>query len=278
MQYRVLLFILLIGYLPNLDSYSANNNFPVGARSWGMGNASVAVPDVWSVHHNQASLAEFQNITGSMYFENKFILSQLGLKSLSLIIPVGKDAFGLNVNHYGYEIYNEQKIGIAYGKKLGEKFNIGVQLDYLNTFISELGSKKNVTFEAGILAKLNKQLFLGAHVFNPVKVKINDYEDERIPAIMRLGMAYRFSRKVLLSVETEKDIYFKPIFKTGIEYQPVEILYLRTGLSTDPTFFTFGFGLVLKKWKLDFAASYHQTLGVTPHISLGYEIAKKSKN
>ena len=50
---------------------------PVGSRSNSMGNASVALTDVWAFHHNPAGLSELKNIHGGISYENRFLLKEL---------------------------------------------------------------------------------------------------------------------------------------------------------------------------------------------------------
>ena len=71
-----------------------------------------------------------------------------------------------------------------------------------------------------------ENLYVGAHMYNPTRSKIADYDDERIPTIMRIGLGYNFADKVFLSVETEKDLVNKAIFKAGIEYDFLKHIYL----------------------------------------------------
>lgn len=96
---------------------------------------------------------------------------------------------GLNLNYFGFELYNETKIGLAFGKKLSPSFNIGVQLDYLGAYINEnQNNLHNISFEIVIQKQLSRELVLGAHIFNPTKVKLN--EDENIPSLFKIGLRY----------------------------------------------------------------------------------------
>ena len=56
-----------------------------------------------------------------------------------------------------------------------------------------------------------------------------------------------------------------------------DIFYLRGGISTNPTLSSFGFGLQMKNFKMDISSSFHQTLGITPGISLIYQKKKTPK-
>jgi len=266
--YLTFIFIFLI-----LLVWAGNDNNPVGGRSAGMGYTSTAIADPWSVHNNQAGIGYMKNIFAGVYYESRFLINELSTKSAIVLLPTQSGVFGLDMNYYGYDKYNETKIGLAYGKAFGEKLSAGVQFDYLNTHIADnYGNKGGVTFEVGLLSKLNKSLFIGAHVFNPIKIKIADYGDERVPTIIKIGMMYNLSTKVLVNTEVEKNITYKPVFKGGVEYHIIKEIYLRAGISTNPVLNTFGVGLELKKLKIDIASSIHQVFGYSPQVSLLYNI------
>mgnify|MGYP001607221999 FL=1 len=273
-------------FLNGAAALAGGDNYSIGARSAGMGNASVTLGDLWSINHNQAGLADIKKITAGIYYENRFSISEMGLKAVAAAFPIpgfANGVLGLSVSYFGYAAYNDSKFGLAYAKKLGDRYSVGIQLDYLQTTIGgDYGKKGAVAAETGFKAELIDNLFIGIHIFNPTRTKLFTYtiqeipETERIPTIMRFGLSYRFSEKVIVSVETEKDIYYKPVFKAGIEYQPIDLLYLRAGISTDPVYNSFGFGINLNHFKIDFAASRHQVLGYTSQIGLSYEFNKKN--
>ena len=193
-------------------------------------------------------------------------------------MPVKRGAIGLSVTSFGFELYNETKAGLSYGMRFGDKFSMGVQLNYLNTSLTQnYGSKTSITGAVGLIAKLSKELSLGVHVYNPTRAKLAEYDNERVPTVMKLGLDYRFSNKVMLAVSTEKDVNFDAVVNAGIEYHIIEMLYLRGGISTNPTQYAFGIGMKFKDFKVDLSSSFHQTLGITPAISIVYSRKKKAK-
>ncbi|MCX6292672.1 MAG: hypothetical protein NT126_13080 [Bacteroidetes bacterium] len=269
---KPILYFFVLFLILNLNVQAADN-YPVGARSAGVANASVTFSDVWSSFHNQAGLAFVKETSAGVYFENSFLLPELSIKSFALAVPSKAGTFSLSGTVFGGSLYNEKKAGLAYSKKLGGKFSGGVQLDYLSTFIAEnYGTRNAFAVEIGILGEPLKNLKIGAHIFNPSKAKLAEYGDERIPVIMRAGASYSFSEKVTVSAEEEKDMDHEPAFKAGIEYHPADVLYLRCGIASNPSLSTFGFGLKINRnFLFDMAASWHQQLGFSPGISLDYQ-------
>jgi hypothetical protein len=267
-------FIFLFLLILSSTCLHATDNYSVGARSAGVAHASVTYSDAWSTFHNQAGLAWVKNITAAVYYENRFLISDLGLRSAAVAVPVSKvGTFGVSATVFGNSLYSERKGGLGYAKKFGDKIAAGIQMDYLNTYFNDefYGSRTSFAAEAGIIAEPIANLKLGAHVFNLNKAKIAEYGDEHIPIIMRFGASYKFSEKVLLSSEVEKDIDYKNVFKTGLEYHPVDLLYIRAGIASNPTLSCFGFGLKLKQFIVDMSTQYHEVLGFSPQFSLGYE-------
>ena len=268
------LFILLF---TGVSGFAGNENYPVGARSSAMGSASVSLTDVWSAHHNQAGLGFVRETSAGVYYENRFLLKEISIRGGAVAIPIKAGTFGLCITNFGYSLYSENKYSLSFAKAFGEKFSAGIAMDYLTTKIAESTgnvSKGVLAAEAGIIAKPMKGLTIGAHVFNPTRAKIASYNDERLPTIIRLGADYAFSEKVIVAIETEKDIAQKAEFKAGIEYKAVKEFYLRIGISTDPVLTSFGFGINLKNFKLDLSATYHQTLGISPQLGLSYTVGK----
>ncbi len=259
-------------------SQAWNENNPIGSRSSGMGNASVSFGDVWSAHHNQAGLGFVRDISAGAYYENRFLLKEISVKGGVVALPIKAGTFGLTISNFGYSLYNENKYSLSFAKTFGDKLSFGLAMDYLTTKIAEgYGNKGVLAGEFGIQAKPLKGLTIGAHVFNPTRAKIADYNDERLPTIIRFGGDYNFSDKVTVAIETEKDIAQKAIFKAGIEYKPIDELYIRVGVGTNPTLTSFGFGINLKNFKIDVSGNYHQTLGISPQLGLTY-IFKKTES
>jgi hypothetical protein len=272
--------------LSMLNGMCENANHPLGGRSSGMGNTSVTLNDFWSVHNNQAGLAGYKNISAGFFYEDRFIMKELGLKALAFVLPVKSGVFGLNFNTFGYSQYNETKVGLAYAKGFGKIFSAGIQLDYLRTGIAENYGNKNVfTFEIGLMSKLNEKVILAAHVFNPINVRLEQQYDERIQSVYKFGVSYLVSEKLLLAIETEKSRDFKPLVRGGLEYKIIDQAIARIGYSTLPSMsgtddfsiaslYSFGFGLNFQKLIIDFSASVHQTLGWSPSVSLIYKFNK----
>jgi hypothetical protein len=256
----------------------AQNGIPqnAGARGAAMGNASLTFTDINSIFTNQAGLGYLEHLSFTAYGERRFVGAD-GLNSFlfGVAYPHKKiGTVGLSVHYFGYDKYNEQKIGLSYARKLFKRMSIGAQFNYLGTRIGEYGTAHSFTFELGILAKVSKQFHIAAHTFSPVQVQLPN--GDVLPSLFKLGIAYIPSSQLRLTAEIEKDLENPFNGRFGIEYHPINILYVRAGVSTTPVMASFGLGLNMKGLKIDIAASYHTVLGITPSLSVSYIVGEKA--
>lgn len=253
------------------------DNAPLGARAAGLGGSSVALAgDLWCAHNNQAGLAFVREVQGGLFYENRFLVKALSMKAGAVAVPIKRGTFGLEVSSFGYTQYAENKYGLSYAMPFGQKFAMGVQVDYLSLRFGEnYGKTGTASGEIGIIAKPLKNLTIGAHLFNPMRSKLAEFNDERVPTIMRFGVNYMFSEKVFITAEAEKDVDFKPVIRGGMEYRPIKEFYIRAGGGSNPGMTSFGFGIAMKNMRLDIASSFHAQLGFTPHVGLQYGIGDK---
>jgi len=240
-----------------------------GGRAAGMGLSSVAVVDFWSVNNNQAGMAFYDKTAAGIYFENRFLIKELGTQTGAFTLKTKYGVLGTTVSHSGDANYSTTKAGLAYALKFGNHFSAGVQLDYIGTTLGEdYGKRNNITFDVGIMVKITDELTFGAHTFNPMHVQLSEYNNESIPTTLNAGFGYTFSDKLLLTAEACKNSEFPMELRTGAEVKLGNVAYARIGLSTNPARYTFGFGIEMKKFTLDLSSSVHTQLGYSPQISM----------
>lgn len=279
----LIILFLAISLFIFSDSINAQLGSPqnAGARGAAMGNASVTFTDVNSIFSNQAGLAFLEKLSFTVYSESRFLTTGIHSFLFAGAYPHEKmGTFGLAIHYFGVEAYREQKIGIAYARKLFKNLSLGVQVDYLGIQIPEYGSANTLTFELGILAKVNDELSLGAHAYSPVRVPVNldsNADFDKISPVFKMGAAYSPSKQVTLTGEMEKNLDYPFRGKMGIEYCPISVLVIRGGVGTRPFLMSFGLGIRLKSLDIAIASSYHQVLGFTPNLSLSYAVGKVAK-
>ena len=250
---------------------------PVGARFAGMGGTGLTLSDLWSVRSNPAGLAGLEKPVAGLFYQRHYFSEDLSHQGLAVALPVGKSCFALAGDRFGYDLYNETRGSLAYAMRFSENVRAAVQLDYLGVQLGgNYGSTSAFTAELGVQAKVAEQLWLGAHLYNPNRAKLdastesNITLDERVPTLLRAGLGYIVSQKLTLTGEVEKDIDQDERFRFGVEYNPNKVLFLRTGVSTGALQGHFGLGLRVKQLDIDMAVAYRSQLGATPMLNLNY--------
>jgi hypothetical protein len=270
------LLLILIFFAQTVHYVQAgNNNYPIGARAWGIGNATVTLRDEWSLFNNIGGAAGIQTITGAVFFENRFGLKSFNTVAAAFVLPTkGNGAAGLSFRRFGDELYNEHLAGLGYSHKINN-VTLGLQVNYMQTAVSDLGARHAFTINFGGVAEIIPQLVFGAHILNLNQAKMAEYSDERIPTIVKAGLSYRPLKQLMLNVETEKDIDHKASLKAGVEYKIIEKVSLRTGISTEPYITYFGAGFVHRRLRFDYAVSTHPKLPWSNHLSLSYTLTSR---
>jgi hypothetical protein len=244
----------------------------VGARSAGMNESTVALHDFWNIQNNQAGIANINQLTLGLAYQNQFGLNEMALRSLAIVVPVKWGVTGMSMHYFGYSLYSEMKMGFTFARSFGHRFRLGMQLDYLQTRYGEnYGKTQDLTFELGMQADLTPNLSLGTWIFNPLTVKFASYQSGHLPIVFRFGMAYHFSKSLVVTAQAEKNSDFNQLsLRTGVEYLFDKRYAFRLGCGTGAEIFSMGFGLYLGRLQFDLAARMHASLGFSPQASLQY--------
>jgi len=269
------LLTLTLGCMAYVCAYTQGITGPAGAKAWMLGGSSAADANVWSTGNNAAAITQVKNTQAGIYTEQRFNEANLRLTNLSVVVPTRYISIGGAVNYYGYSAFNQQRLVLSAAKALNPIFSIGIQLNYVSTFIEDYGQTGNTAIGGGLYVKPLGKLSLGFSLFNPTQNRYGKYTDEKIPSYARLGCAYEVSDKIVLHTEADQRLNQKLTWRGGIYYKIHESFHLAMGAATHPTYYTFGTSLHLKKIKLDMASSFHEVLGFTPHIAISLPVAKK---
>ena len=245
---------------------------PMGSRSHALGNASVAIDDIWAYHHNPANLVSVKKLGFGLSYENRFLLKELQSQGFVVASPLKVGVISLGLQSFGFKNFRTNRLGIGYSMKLAEFLSCGVQLNYHQVRLTDAyGRKDALTAELGLRANITDNWKVAFSVFNLTRTKISEFGEDRLSTLMRLGTQYTFSEKVMLVAELEKNIEFPVRFKTGIEYSPIRKLFLRGGFATQPIEISAGLGYRFKEqFQLDLGSAYHQILGWSPNFSFTY--------
>ena len=238
-----------------------------------MAGASVTLSDAYSLFNNVGGLGKVENHSVFASYQNRFGISSLQSIGAGAIYQSSFGNAGLGVYKFGDDLFSQQKIHLAFSNQI-QLVSLGVGVDILQYDVSTVGTEQVVTIQFGGIAEITKQFQFGAHIFNLNQAKLIEETGEKVPTVMKAGLSYRPSNELMINLEVEKDLDFDEIIKAGIEYQVVENVFLRTGVSTRPFLNAFGLGFYPKQLILDYAYSRESDLGAIHELSLGYRLGE----
>ena len=263
------IFITIIIALASLCSHAQSSS--EGGRAAALSGAAVTLEDSWSAFHNQAGLANIKGFTAGAFFQNRFLIKELGDRGVFAATKVRNSTFAFSYQSFGYSAFNQSRVGLAYAMPLSENFSVGLQMNYHSLRIAEgYGVSRSFSAEGGFLYKLNKNLHLAGHIENINRARLSEFNDERMPSVLTLGAHYIFSEKVKLICQARQVTDQKINIVGGIEYDIAESIVVRAAGGANPTATSFGFGWKNKFLRADVAATYNSILGFSPQISLTY--------
>jgi hypothetical protein len=250
---------------------------PVAAPYPGLGAYSIAHADVFSFIANQASLAQLKNMSAGFYGERRFLLSELNYYSAAIGLPTPSGNFGLQLGYFGFSDYNETQIGLAYGRKLGTKVDIGVQFDYNSLQISGYGKTSALNFQLGTVLHLSERIHAGFHAYNPVGGKFGNDKQEKLASVYTIGWGYEASDKFFISTEIQKEENRPVNVNAGFQYKFLPQLSIRAGVATATSVVYVGVGLQLRSFRVDITTSHHPQLGISPGLLLVFNGKSKTE-
>ncbi len=266
-----LFFVLSIGVLV----YGQTLRRPANIPYISLGSYSVNYADILSFITNQASLAQIKKPAIAVFGEKRFLLSELNNFITGIAIPTTSGNFGIKVGYYGFTEYNETQLGLAYGRRLGSKIDIGVQINYNGIRIAGYGNDAAIGFEIGTVFHLTEKIHTGVHVSNPVGGKFGKDQQEKLSSIYTIGIGYEVSEKVFIGAEVVKEEDLPVNVNTGIQYKILPQLSGKMGISSGTSSGWIGVGLSWRSFHMDITSAFHPHLGVTPGLFFLFTIDNK---
>jgi hypothetical protein len=261
-------------FFVSIHSYGQTLRQPISAIYTGLGAYSTQHGDVFSFVNNQAALAQIDNITAGVYGEKRFLLNETSLYTAAVAVPSSLGNFGLSVKYFGFKNFNESQVGLAYGRSLGKKIDIGVQFNYYGYRVPTYNSDNTVNFEIGAIVHLTDKLNAGIHVYSPVGGQFSK-TDEKLTSAYTFGLGYDASERFFVSAELVKEEDFPVNLNVGVQYRFAKQFFARAGIASATSSSYAGVGLGWGNFRLDISGSYRPQLGWSPGLLLIMNLGKK---
>ena len=267
MRKKITLLLIIVCFISEFV-LSQSLRYAVSMPYINLGAYSQQQSDVFSFTDNQAALAQQKNTSAGIYGERRFLLADNSAYAVAAAFPTGLGNFGVKINYAGFTNFNENAVGLAYGRSLGSKLDIGAQFNYYGYRVPSYGNASSLNFEIGAIMHVTDKINAGVHVYNPVGGKLGKSGDEKLASAYNFGLGYDASENFFVSIETVKE-EDKPLNVTGgIQYQFQKRFFVRIGFVSDTGSGFGGVGVSWKNIRLDISGNYHPQLGFSPGLSL----------
>lgn len=244
-----------------------------GARSGALGGATTALDgDMWS-RGNPAGHATVHRPGIAFFTSQGFGLAELRLGAAVAVVPTRIAAISLGAQTFGFEEYraNEFRAGLSRGVGLsrGRTVYAGLDAVYHRVIIERYGSAAELGLEAGLLAQITPELWIGIAAHNLHSPARDD--TDLLEQKASFGLMYRPYERIRVLADIQKAEHFPWSVRAGIETWPVPALALRAGAGTEPVRFTAGTCVRVGLITAEVAAERHDVLGWTPGVALGVQ-------
>lgn len=245
------------------------STFSGGAHGESLAHTGSVYQGVMSIYGNIAGIAYVEGTAMDVSYDGRFNLAELSTASVSAVYGGKFGSVGILASRFGFDSYSENKLGIAYARKLGSGFSIGGMLDILQYNADGFQGTNKITFEAGIYNEVSSRVHIGLHIFSPGTVRISQVQE--LPTRVSLGVKYFASKKAAVIVDLTKIAERDLEFKVAVDYALHSKVGLRAGSNFTQSTFHFGsYYSIGEDIRLAAAYSYNNVLGSTPSISLTY--------
>jgi len=266
MKTKILLLALLIINVNQLLAQSLR--YSLAQPYISLSAYSLKQNDPLSFTGNQAALAQVKSAGIGVFGERRFMLSETSVYTLGASLPTRLGNFGIQLNYAGFKNFNENKIGLAYARRLGKLVDIGVQFNYYGYRIPSYGNASTINFEIGAMLHLTDRLNAGIHVYNPVGGKLGKNSDEKLAASYKFGLGYDASDRFFISSEIIKEEDKAVNVIAGMQYHFAKQFFVKAGFISESTTAYAGAGVAWKNLRVDISSGYHPQLGFSPGLLL----------
>ncbi len=242
----------------------------------GSGAYSKQQQDPFSFTSNQAALAQANYVAVGAYAERRFLLAPTSYYATAAVFPSRLGNFGLQLNYGGFKNFNENKIGLAFARKLGTRLDVGIQFNYYGYRVPAYNSATAINFEAGIIMHFTDKLQGGIQVYNPVGGALGKTTGEKLASVYKMGMGYDASTNFFAGIEIIKEEDMPVNCIASMRYRFAGRFFARMGITSESTSVFGGAGWSWNDLRVDVSASYHPQLGFSPGILIIMNIKGKT--
>ncbi len=209
-------------------------------------------------------------LKGAFTFARPFGLKELDYGQMSLALPYKSITVGAGAKSFGNALYRESLFAVAVSHQPFSALHVGAGLSYGMVKIQNYDGSGTFLVDIGANARLHQNLHFGFSIRNLNHSKIGSAR-EPLPSTLQTGLLVNLDA-VNLCVDLCKEIRYPLDFRCGLEIKVLHPLIIRSGIATQPSRFSAGFGLCFKQFRLDYGFSTHSVLNMSHQFSIDIHI------
>jgi hypothetical protein len=245
-----------------LSANTVYSQFSIGAAPASMGYTGTALKNSsWAVFNNPAWISTEKKTVS--FFVHRFAgLHELTDISASFSAPLPFGAAAAGIHRFGYDLYSEYRISTAYKKQL-DSVHAGIVIAYHHVTIGGgYGSAGAAGISAGIGIELTQNIHLGIRSGYLNRPKLGN-SDEPVTSAASAGFRYIISERAYLTGDIVKEPNFPLSGRAGFELQLSDAFCLRSGLSDQPSIYSFGVGYNTGAFAVNLGVQQNALLGLS---------------
>ena len=231
---------------------------------------TAASENIEAIRFNPAALSLVQQNHLAVAYERTFSGIE-GLHNIALAYtrPLFWGGLGIQLSEFGFSEQKEQAITLAYGASFNESFNFGLSSDVYVIENERTGRSYAFGVNFGLLGKLYRKWSMGVVASNLNRPRFGSDEYAELSPEIKAGLSYEPFEGILSEVDFSiKDDDLR--IHVAAEFELFDLLYLRTGVKTNPMVVAGGAGIVYKFLQFDYAAELIPELPLSHSATISF--------
>lgn len=263
------LSFLFIGMFSSYLQAVDNLRLP-DVRSVGLGGNGVTQ----SILLNPSLIAFGEKKKIHIEYMNRYMLKELGTVSGCFSYPNPVLSAGVHISTFGFDKYRETMIRLLLGKRLGERWTLGVGVHYsfLQAEILEETSKR-LAIDIGATFSPVDKLLVGMLIVNLPSISFGNKDidiEEFNFYLLQIGFQWEVINSLLIVGSLGTNHAHTVEGNIGVEYTAFDSFRIRAGVQTSPLLPSLGIGYDFYQFTIDAAVVYHPVLGMSTGVGLSF--------
>lgn len=243
----------------------------VPARYAALGNQGIADSGIFTLAGNPAGISRIERPHVALGYEQHFLGTDIQSQALFFAMPINaQGGIGIFIENYGIpDVTSLIKSGFTFAKHFGKQINTSVSINYHQYDVESYLNSKSWSADLGFQYAF-KKIQLGAVFKNISGSTFSNEISQPIDQEIALGALYNLSDEIQVLAELSNDFDSSITYSAGLAYKIHKQIILRGGASSIPIEFHAGVGILVKKFIIDIASSFHAQLGSSPQLAIAY--------